>query len=365
MEWKKDWDDAKQRLTAWWRGEVLDRVSLAVYAPANESRFIYESTEKLQEAEAPKTFKERRTSILYRILATEHKMANIFYGGEAFPCFNTEIGPGDLALFLGSEPFFHVDTEVVWYQPSITDPEKSDPLTFDQDNYWWKFHRQLIAEAVKHSQGRYLVGVPDLIECLDTLASLRGHTQLILDLFRRPKWVHERLREITDLYFIYFEKIYETIRDEVGGNAFSLYSIWGPGRTTKIQCDFSARISPAMFKEFALPYLQKQCSRLDFTLYHLDGPDALHHLDQLLKISELSAIQWVPGAGNLPNQSPHWYPLYRKILRSGKRLWLSIPPDHVRKTIDVLGEKGLFIITRTNSEKEAHQLLRQIGQSYS
>jgi len=108
-----------------------------------------------------------------------------------------------------------------------------------------------------------------------------------------------------------------------------------------------------MFKEFVFPYLQEQCSRLGFTLYHLIGPEAIRHLDQLLKIPELTAIQWVPGAGNPPNESPTWFSLYRKILRSGKSLWLSVPPDHVRKVVNVLGEKGLFITTDVNSEKEA------------
>jgi len=72
-----------------------------------------------------------------------------------------------------------------------------------------------------------------------------------------------------------------------------------------------------MFKEFVFPYLQEQCSRLGFTLYHLIGPEAIRHLDQLLKIPELTAIQWVPGAGNPPNESPTCSPFTEKYSGQG------------------------------------------------
>lgn len=238
---------------------------------------------EVAEAKAPKTFMQSKADIRYRIKATEHKMARMFFGGEAFPCFDTEIAPGDLALYLGSGPFFQENTKVVWHRPSISDPDKANPLTFSPNSKWWKFHRRLIAEAVRHGQGRFLVGVPDLIEGLDTLASLRGTTGLALDLFRRPKWVHARLGEITDLYLTYFDAIHRMIRDELDGNAYSILRIWGPGRTAKVQCDFSAIISPAMFREFALPYLGEQWDRLDFTPYHLDGTPRSNPADSRAK----------------------------------------------------------------------------------
>jgi 5-methyltetrahydrofolate--homocysteine methyltransferase len=233
-------------------------------------------------------------------------------------------------------------------------------LTFDPDNKWWRLHKQIVSDGVKNSQGRYLVGVPDLIEGMDTLAQLRGHNQIVLDLFKRPKWVHARLREITNLYFIYFDAIYDMIKDDVGGNAYSCYSIWGPGRTAKVQCDFSALISPSMFKKFVEPYLREQCSNLDFTLYHFDGTNALCHLDLLLKIPEITAIQWVPGAGKPLPESPKWFSIYKKILKAGKSLWLNIPINLVKKFVRTFGEKGLFIITNAKSEKEARDLIENM-----
>jgi 5-methyltetrahydrofolate--homocysteine methyltransferase len=353
LKWKEDWQKSRERLAAWWCGENIDRPAIAIFAP--KSNIIKKSIN------IPNTFKERRTNIKYRIIKSEIDMMNTFFGGEAFPVLDTEIGPGDLALFLGAKPIFRDDTEVVWYQPVITDSNLNEPLEFNPENEWWVFFRKFIAEAVKHGKGTYLVGMPDLIEGLDTLAQLRGHERLVIDMFKRPRWVHERLREITDLYFVYYDAIYKMISDEIGGNAFSLFRIWGPGRTSKVQCDFSALISPKMFKEFVEPYLKEQCSRLDFVLYHLDGPDALKHLESILNIQEIDAIQWVPGAGEEPPESPKWIPIYKKILKAEKSLWLGIPFDNVEHAIKTLGKRRLYIITRASSEKEAKNLLSILG----
>jgi len=289
LKWKKDWDDAKRRLAVWWRGECLDRVALGVIAPRNEP------IEQIPVLEPPSDLILRWTDPIFRINEAERQMAASFFGGEAFPYFDTHIGPGTLATFLGSEPLFSKDT--VWYFPSIKDPERCEPLSFDSNNKWWRIQRLLITEGVRHSRERYLVGMPDLIEGLDTLASLRGTQNLLLDLRQRPRFIHDRLEEITDLYFVYFDELYKLIRDEVGGNCFSAFRIWGPGKTAKVQCDFSAMISPAMFEEFVVPYLRIQCSRLDYSVYHLDGTDCIRHLGLLLKIEELDAIQWTPQYG--------------------------------------------------------------------
>lgn len=33
MEFKPDWEDAREHFLAWWEGEVIDRVAMSVRAP--------------------------------------------------------------------------------------------------------------------------------------------------------------------------------------------------------------------------------------------------------------------------------------------------------------------------------------------
>lgn len=56
-------------------------------------------------------------------------------------------------------------------------------------------------------------------------------------------------------------------------------------------------ISTQMYEELVVGELLEELDFLDASIYHLDGPDALKHLDRLLAIDKLKGIQWVYGAG--------------------------------------------------------------------
>ena len=162
-----------------------------------------------------------------------------------------------------------------------------------------------------------MVYFPDLIEGLDTLAAMRGTEELLIDLMERPEWVHSALRRITDLYFDYYDVLYDMFKDDRGG---SYFWAWAPGRMSKLQCDFSAMIGPEMFGEFMVPVLTRMTERLDFCMYHWDGPGAIAHHDHLLSIPKLTMLQWTPGAGVEPSMDKRWWPLYHKTIDAGKKL---------------------------------------------
>jgi hypothetical protein len=143
--------------------------------------------------------------------------------------------------------------------------------------------------------------------------------------------------------------------------AFCYFSLWGPGRTTKLQCDISAMISPDDFRTFALPFLEEQCRHIDYTLYHLDGVDAIRHLDALLEINDLNAIQWTPGYGQPQGGDPRWYPLYRKIRDAGKAVMINwIQLDELRPLLDQVGNQGLHLNVDFHTEREIGQALEII-----
>jgi hypothetical protein len=198
----------------------------------------------------------------------------------------------------------------------VEDPDALD-LAYDPDNFYWQFCRRLGAEQLRLGKGKFFVAFPDLIEGLDTLEAMRGGERLLLDLYDRPEWVRQCLRRITDLYFHYYDMLYDMIRDDVGG---SMFWAWAPGRMAKFQCDFSAMIGPDMFGEFMVPVLTEMCERVAHCMYHWDGPGAIPHHDHLLTIPELDMLQWTPGAGQEPTHHPRWWPLYHKTIEAGKKV---------------------------------------------
>ena len=98
-------------------------------------------------------------------------------------------------------------------------------------------------------------------------------------------------------------------------------------------------ISPDMFKEFILPELMEEIEWLDGkTIFHLDGPGALKHLDMLLEIPKLAGIQWVYGAGQ--PTAAYWVPVLKKIQAAGKLIHIHIVPEDLDVLLEEIKPEG-------------------------
>ena len=352
LEWKPDWAEARQNLLRWWK-----RQGMAIYLTAERLT----PREPIEKPYEPPDIADQWLNPDYRCGMSEYEMARRDYFLEAFPYFDTQTGPGSLGIILGSKPLYVEGT--VWYEPIIDDPESYGPIRFQPEgNRVWEQHVAMIDEGLRRARGRYLVGMPDLIENLDTLAAVRGDNALLLDLIERPEWVLEKLAEINQAYYTVFDLLNEKIKDEEGGNAFSAFTIWGPGRTAKLQCDISANLSPRMFKRFVVPYLEEQCRWLDYSLYHLDGTTCLQHLDLLLGIDALDAIEWTPQAGRPDGGDAEWFDIYRRIRAGGKSVQaVGVQVDEVIPLLNAIGPAGVYIqMGRVVTQKEAEGLLKAL-----
>ena len=264
-----------------------------------------------------------------------------------------DLGPGSLALYLGSEPGFSWAT--VWFEACMKadDPESFPFVKYDPENRWWKTHFDMVKYGAERAKGKGYMTVPDLVEGLDILAAMRDPQRLLYDLYDRPAWVHRWLDHLDGLYFDYFDRIYDVVKDENGGNSFTAFQVWAPGRMAKVQCDFCYLIGPDMFAEFVAPYLARQCARLDYSVYHLDGPACIPHVQHLVKIPKLNAIQWTPGAGAADLGDPCWYDLYHEVRAGGKGLLLlGVRPDLIKPLLKEFGPDGLFIMPGKEYETE-------------
>lgn len=342
--WHDDWDGARAKLEAWWEGKGC---ALDVRAPKDEP------WEVLPIPPPPETPEQMWTDVQTRVDFQMAQLGQLWYGGAAFPYLDTELGPGSLGLFLGCEPGFAWNT--VWYEPCLENLET--PIRMDPENRWFQLHLDFRRRAIEAAQGRVLVGIPDLIENLDTLAQMRGPQELMFDLVEEPDLAKQRIAEITDAFCQAFDAL--AVRDEWGGTCFAAFHIWSPGRCAKLQCDANTMISPAMFREFVVPELERQAAWLDRSMFHLDGEQATVHLDALLEMPSLDAIEWTPVHHD--GGDPKWYDLYRRIKAGGKRVQaIDVRPDQVMPLLDAVGPEGMFLTVWADSEAEGRSLVRQV-----
>ena len=352
MKWKADWAQAKKHHIAWWEHKGLVG---QVYAPADKP------LADIPAPASPKTWLLRYLDPSYRVASDEHKMSQTFFGGDAFACMSTYTGPGGLGTYLGAHPNFTPDT--VWYEPCIFDPDAYGSIRFNPENQWWIAQQVIIDEGLRASQGRYLVEIPDVIENLDTLAAMRGNEPVLFDLIERPDWVLARQEEILQAFFTCFDLMYQKVKDADGGNAYMTFRTWGPGRTCKLQCDISCMLSPEMFGRFVVPYLKRQCDWLDYSVYHFDGTTAMQHLDALLAIDSLDAIQWTPQAGRPSPGKSEWFDLYRRIKAGGKSVQAhGVRPEEVRPLLDAVGPEGMFVCVGCDKQKDAEKVVKDFEQ---
>jgi hypothetical protein len=355
LAWKPNWHETRTHMLAWWRGE--DLILGSGGAPP-----VPQPHEHVVDPGPAPSIEAHYTQAEARAQRNHYQLSRQAFPVDVLPVSSTDIGPGSLALALGSEPGFSPET--VWFNPCMADdphPEGRPPLRFDPDSRWWQVHEATFRACARLAESKYTVGCPDLIENLDALASLRGTQNVLFDMIERPDWVMAKIDEINAAWFEAYDRAYQIIRLSDGSSVFGAFRLWGPGRTAKVQCDASAMISPAMFERFVVPALAAQCEWLDYSMFHLDGAHCLRHLDALLAIDALDAIEWTPNPKVPSGGDPAWYDLYRRILAAGKSVQaVGVRPDEVLPLLDAVGGKGMYIMTSFDSIAQAEELDRQV-----
>ncbi len=345
--WKQNLEETKQHYINWWnhKGIVL-----------NMWEHFQEGVKPHADIPEPKPYKDlnqRWFDPEWRAEYLDWYVAHSCLMADMLPVANTQLGPGSLAAILGG--VFEGGEDTIWIHPN---PNYTDDITFDANHPNWLLHKELLKACKQKAQGHYYVGMPDLMEGMDVLAAMKGTDKVLLDTVMQPEVLERQMQQINDIYFKVFDELYDIIRegDEM---AFCYFSSWAPGKMSKLQSDISTMISVDDYRRFVQPFIRQQCQKIDYTLYHLDGVGAMHHLDALLEVKELNAIQWTPGVGEPQGGSPKWYDLYKKILAGGKSImacWVTL--DELRPLLDNIGGDGVHLEMDFHNEREVEEALR-------
>jgi len=346
MYGNKDWENVKKRYEAWWDGEILDRPLICVTAPKDGRPY----------GKAPSL------DIEYMVDAQKYKLNNTYFGGDAFawffPNLGTDIFSGMMGAELefteycpGSPPFEYTS----WARPFVKD-WSGHSYAFDPENSFYKKAMSFVRLALEKSNGDYMVGFPDLIGGIDCLSAIRGAEDLCVDLLDVPELIQERLAEIRLAFKEAYNKFHNVLHTAQGCAPATL-PVWHPGRYFINIKDFSCMISNGLYKEFVLPDVLTELDFLDETIYHLDGPDALRHLDIILE-TRVKCIQWVAGSGETGGLRS-WIPLYQRIQAAGKNIWVYCQPGEIDLVLENLSPEGLLIQTWADNEEDAEGLVKR------
>lgn len=308
---KKRMDAVTDSHERWWRGE-LNRplVKAAVgnaYPPSHA-------------AQAPFPDQSNCHDFLWSaeqiIDAVDSHLSTLEFIGDGYPCMGMDyFGPGVAAAFCGAR--LDNSSGRVWFFPAEEEPEISNiHAKYDPDNIWSRRIKDIYRAGLKRWNGSVVMSFPDLGGVMDVVASLCGTENLLYALVDEPEEVERLVGEVQTAWYDAYNDFAEVLKPQ------GVYTDWN-GLLSRdpayiVQCDFGYMLGPDMFRRFVLPTLQEDTRRLHNTIYHLDGIGQLPHLDQILSIPALNAVQWVYGTGQ---PGPYaWLDVYKKILDAGKQI---------------------------------------------
>lgn len=264
---------------------------------------------------------------------------NTGYFGEAFPSAVVNLGPGILAAYHGSQPRLMEDS--VWFNEYVEEWD-DDFVEFSEDNPWWQKTLSLTKALAESSKGNYMVGTVDLNSVSNTLSLIRGSENLAMDLIAEPENVIKYRDKVMKTWFYCQREIFKTLKPYQQGYT-DWMGMYAPDLGVAAQCDFSTLISTDMFDEFFLDEIRQQCEEIPYPIYHLDGPACIRHLDKLLEIPKLRAVQWQPGAGAAPCCDPSWHDMLKKIQDSGRMIYVFAKMDEAKQLMQTLDTNKMFI----------------------
>ncbi len=235
--------------------------------------------------------------------------------GAAIPFVYVEFAADQFSTFLGVDLEFPNPGEGGWPVHTHADcPISEVHVTFDRSGKWWQLVERICEAVRRRGDDGVLVASPSLVANLDCLVALRGAQTVLWDLVDSPAEVKRVLAEITAAHGQILSAFGEVL-DYPALGSINRHGMYGTGPINVPQCDFSCMISPEMFDEFVMPCLEKEFARFGGGEYHLDGANAIRHLESLARLDDLHVVQWVAGAGDTRGD---WSDLYRQIDALGK-----------------------------------------------
>ena len=116
----------------------------------------------------------------------------------------------------------------------------------------------------------------------------------------------------------------------------------------------------------------EQSEKVDHVLYHLDGPAAIKHMDALMEIDGIDALQWTSGDAGPDGTLPDWDVIYDKAIAAGKSIWVKVYSGefedwikNVDRIVKKYGSHSLFLLFPEMSLEQAAYLLDYADKNWS
>lgn len=262
------------------RFEPLEQVSMRVDYPSRIKTFGMRETH------------EDLSKMLYNELAA---CLPAIESGSALPMIRANYGVGTLPSLFGAQCKI-VNDSMPWVTPMPKDAVREiiDRGVPDLDTGFGKklslTHEYYLERLDKYPKCRECIPLyhPDFQGSLDVAHLIYG-TDIYLDMYDDPDFVHALMGVVTDTYIAIMKRSKAQINDERGENCFHWSHLYG-GHVV-VRNDTAVNLSAQQYKEFVRPYDEKILAAFGGGSIHFCGK-ADQWLDDMLETKNLKAMNF-------------------------------------------------------------------------
>lgn len=328
---KPGFDKSLARYEAFWNRALLDRPPVDICIPREDAKPI--------PAKEYASAGERWKDVDFRAEQQAAWLEALEFLGDALPIAWPNLGPEIYSAWCGCD--YHFTEDTAWSEPCVFDWERDiGKARLDMGHPLFKLCERYTRNLLELGRGRFLTGLTDLHPGGDHLAALRDPQNLALDMVENVEHVKAELARSQAEFFAAYDHFYGMLKSGGSLACSWLHSLVSEGCFYIPSNDFSCMVSKKMFDDVFLPGIARECRFYGRSVYHLDGPGALRHLDSILEIGELDAVQWVCGAGN--EGFARWAHVYQRIQNAGKGILVYAQIDELPEVFEALRPEGVY-----------------------
>jgi hypothetical protein len=346
---KPDYEICRQRVEAWFQGEMIDRAPLRFHRHNAE----YDAAVKSNHA----TQREKWFDTEYQVDSFIDSIKGMRFNAETFPIFCPNLGPNVYAAFHGGDMTFEDVTS--WYHEIIhdyaTDLQK---IQFSKDNVFYRKILELMNTAFEKCNRQYLVGYTDLHPGLDCALAWRGVSDLCMDLILDTENA-QKLFELTEEHFLEVYDEYDRLLKAHGMPSSAWMNLPVNGRMHIPSADFSFMISQEDYIRYGLPILQQEVKTMTHNVFHVDGKGVARHIDVILSVPEVQCIQWVQGMADDYPIMQH-LDFIRYVQSRNRGIIVDLAKEDLNEYMEKMSPKNTFLWIATVSEEEEMDIIRRV-----
>ena len=123
----------------------------------------------------------------------------------------------------------------------------------------------------------------------DVVEALIGATALLYGMMDGAAWLRRLIDSVTELFIRVARLQWDRIQPAWGGRV-NFFGFWSPGPCVRVQEDVQRLLSPALYREWLRPALERIVGEFPYSVFHLHS-GSLHLAQEVVGVRGLGALQ--------------------------------------------------------------------------